>query len=140
MSNVRTERHYKLTLSDGSVYYGRTTLSGNKRYVNHRCNAKKGKHNKHIQEVYNKYGYDDWVWEWLGEETGDLEHHRKIEFGYVQVDPKAINLYNGRFASGENEYFKQKQQTIRDAHTPEEREEYNRKYREIYQKRKQKIV
>tara|TARA_B110000285_G_C14773915_1_gene445311 strand:+ start:182 stop:598 length:417 start_codon:yes stop_codon:yes gene_type:complete len=138
MSDITTERHYKITFPEGSIYYGRTTQGGNKRYNEHLCAVKKGKHgNKHIQEIFNKYGCDGWIHEWLGEETGDLEHHRNIEFGYTQSDPKALNIWDGRYALLEDRQYKQ---AIRDAHTPEEREEYNRKERERYHKRKQKIV
>jgi hypothetical protein len=99
MSKITTERHYKITLKDGSTYYGRTTQSGNKRYNQHLSQSRLGKHeNKHIQESYDKYGYDDWVHEWLGWETGDNDYHNKIEFGYVQADPKALNINDGKRA------------------------------------------
>ena len=129
MNKITTERHYKITLSNGSTYYGRTTQSGNKRYQGHqsdvRCNTH---HNKHIQEVYSKYGYDDWVHEWLGYETGDRHHHNKIEFGYVQADPKSINIDDGRKSLLSKEQIKEqdrlRSQRKIDNMTPEELKEY----------------
>ena len=155
---LTTERHYKITLSDGSTYYGRTTQSGNNRYSRHQSHLKAGTHkNKHIQEVYNKYGYDDWVHEWLVEETGDLDHHNNIEFGYIQSDPKSINVRVGSWVLDKKKYDRQLQAARRAAWTPEELEEhkrktnqkwlnltleeqkeYRRKEREYYHKRKQK--
>ena len=98
MSKITTERHYKITLSNGSTYYGRTTI-GNQRYRNHKSDVRVNKHdNPKVQESYNKYGYDGWVHEWLSTETGDKQHHDKIEYGYVQADPKALNINDGRVA------------------------------------------
>jgi len=97
MSKITTERHYKITLSNGSTYYGRTTQPSDDRYKRHLNTARTGTNsNKHIQEIYDKYGSDDWVHKWLGWETGGLEHHRQIEFGYIQSDPKALNIHDGR--------------------------------------------
>ena len=90
MSKITTERHYKITLSDGSTYYGKTKHHIYIRGCNHLQTARLGIHkNKHIQEVYNKYGYDDWVFEYLSTETGNRDHHNQIEFGRVQADPKS---------------------------------------------------
>ena len=130
MNKITTERHYKITFQDGSTYYGRTTQLGNKRYNVHLCHAKKGKHsNKHIQEIYNKYGSDNWVHEWLGEEIGDLEYHNKIELGYVQSDPKAINIRDGSCILDRKKYGREQNQALRNAWSLEKREESNRKQR-----------
>ena len=128
---ITTERHYKITLSDGSVYYGRTTIE-DKRYYQHLGDARRGNHdNKNIQEVYNKYGYDDWVHEWLGYETGDLKHHREIELGYVQSDPKALNINTGDYILGDpKEYDRKKHIEKYDNMTPKELKEFRRKDRE----------
>ena len=132
---LTTERHYKITFPDSSTYYGRTTQPGNKRYRSHLNKSKRGKHeNKHIQEAYNKYGY--MAHEWLGYETGDLAHHRKIEFGYVQADPKALNIHNGSW--DHKEYNTQRNKVKYASWTTEEWDEYKRKQREYYHKRKQK--
>ena len=99
MSKITTEQHYKITLSKGSTYYGKTKHHIYERWGNHLQTSRLGIHkNKHIQEVYNKYGCDDWVFEVLSVEIGDLQHHNKIEFGYVQADPKALNIRRGRYA------------------------------------------
>ena len=97
MSKITTERHYKITLKDGSTYYGRTTQLGNKRYNQHLYYARQGKHSC-LQESYDKYGCDDWVNEWLGTETGDLDYHNRIEYGYIRADPKALNIHDGKRA------------------------------------------
>ena len=130
MSEITTERHYKITLSDGSTYYGRTTLLGNRRYTAHKVLLRKGTHST-LQEVYDKYGYDDWVHEWLGYETGDLEHHRKIEFGYVQADPKSLNIHDGKYTllseDEKKEYFRLMEEERLKELTPEEYKEYRQK-------------
>ena len=122
MNKITTERHYKITLTGGSTYYGRTTLLGNKRWNIHTFDLRRGKH-PCLQEVYDKYGYDDWVHEWLGWETGDLQHHRQIEFGYVQADPKSINIRKGYYLLLSEEEKKEYnyQKTLNE--TPEQREE-----------------
>ncbi len=132
---LTTQRHYRIIFPNGSTYYGRTTQSGNKRYKSHLNKSKLGKHeNKHIQEAYNKYGY--MTHEWLGTETGDLEHHNNIEFGYIQSDPKSLNIRDGSWGVREGEYHRQREQEkIR---TPEEREEYNRYMREYQSKNREK--
>ena len=128
MSKITTERYYKITLSNGSTYYGRTTI-GNQRYRNHLSTVRQGSHhNKNVQESYDRYGSDDWVHEWLGYETGDRHHHNKIEFGYVQSDPKSINIDDGRksLLSKEqiNEQDRLRLQRKIDNMTPEELKEY----------------
>ena len=132
MSKITTERHYKITLSDGSTYYGRTTQPDDNRYDQHLKTAKRGANsNKYINEVYDKYGYDDWVHEWLSTETGDIKHHRKIEFGYVQADPKSINIHDGTSAllTKHQNNSRQHQQKYNNM-TPEQHEEKKRKDRE----------
>tara|TARA_B110000977_G_C10635750_1_gene321984 strand:+ start:75 stop:500 length:426 start_codon:yes stop_codon:yes gene_type:complete len=139
MNKITTERHYKITFQNGSTYYGRTTQPGNKRYNDHLTKARKGKQsNKYIQEVYDKYGSDDWIHEWLGTEIGDKHHHDRIEFGYVQADPKSLNIKDGRRVLNKKEYDWQNHLKRQNARTPEEHEEHNRKQREYYQKNKQK--
>ena len=134
---LTTERHYKITFPDGSTYYGRTTQSGDERYRQHLSTSKLGKHdNKHIQEVYNKYGHDGWVHKWLVEETGNNEYHNNIEFGYVQSDPKALNIHNGSW--DHKKYNTQRNKVKYASWTTEEWDEYKRKQREYYHKRKQK--
>ena len=164
MNKVTTERYYKITFQNSSTYYGRTILSGNQRYNEHLTRARKGKHpNKHIQEIYNKYSSDDWVYEWLGEETGEKDHHNKIEFGYIQTDPKALNIKSGSWVLDKKKYMnhymnlrnkskspkeqeeyrrknKEHQSRKLSNMTPEERDEHNRKQRERYYKRKQKEI
>ena len=161
MSKITTERHYKITLSDGSTYYGRTIM-GDLRYKQHLGQARRGDHeNPNIQEVYDKYGYDDWVHKWLSTETGDKRHHDKIEYGYVQADPKALNIKSGSWVLDKKKYMnhymnlrnkalppEEKEETKRKQRehqrekllnmTPEERDEHNRKQRERYHKHKQK--
>ena len=138
---LTTERHYKITFPDDSTYYGRTTLPSGERYAVHLAQVKKGKHdNKHIQEVYNKYGSDDWVHEWLGTEIGNKQHHDKIEYSYVLSDPKALNIDNGHCSLDNKEYHRQynKKRYQEREWTPEYHKEYNRRARERYHKLKQK--
>ena len=98
MSKVKTERFYKLTFQNGSTYYGRTILE-DKRYDCHKNDVKSYKHhNKHIQEIYNKYGYDGWVHEWLFYRTGTDKELGKVEFKLIQADPKALNIHDGKRA------------------------------------------
>ncbi len=142
---ITTARHYRITLTGGSTYYGRTTQPGDDRYNRHLGCVRLGTHpNKHIQEVYNKYGYDDWVHEWLSTETGDKQHHDQIEYGRVQADPKSLNKnkgYSGVLLEGGNrEHTRQQSKAQRDAHTPEEREEYNRLQREYYHEVKARMT
>ena len=141
MSEITTEHHYKITFPDGSTYYGRTTQE-DKRYELHLSTARRNKHgNKHIQEVYDKYGSEDWVHKWLGWETGDLEHHRNIEFGYVQSDPKSLNIKDGRYSQLSKEELRilgKKESKIRfENETPEQSEERKAKQRKRNQLDKQ---
>ena len=139
MKKITTQQHYKITFPDSSTYYGRTTLRGNRRYTKHKSQVKHGTHdNKLIQEIYNKYGCGGWIHEWLGTETGDLEHHRKIEFGYINADPKSLNVHNGSFILNYDEYKRQRSQAERDNRTPEEHEEYKRRHRGYWHKHKAK--
>jgi|TARA_R110000737_G_scaffold335539_1_gene354404 hypothetical protein len=138
MSKITTEQHYKITLTDGSTYYGRTT-KGDKRYRGHQSDVRCNTHsNKHVQESYNKYGYDGWVHEWLGYETGDLQHHNKIEFGRVQADPKALNIWDGKLALlSEDEqvvYKVERRYKKIDDMTPKEGEKYRQE--QIYKTNK----
>ena len=138
MSNITTEQHYKITLSEGSTYYGRTTLPGDQRYELHKSDVRCGNHPS-LQEVYDKYGYDDWVHEWLGWETGNNQHHNKIEFNRVQADPNALNIYDGRcrlLEGGWKEYISKYQQEKRNSWTPEELEEFRREDRERARKKR----
>lgn len=140
MSKITTERHYKITLKDGSTYYGRTTQPGDDRYNQHQGDVRRNKHpNKNIQESYNKYGYDDWVHEWLSTETGDKQHHDQIEYGYVQADPKALNINKGKWVICEDgglEYNRVYQQQRRDKETPEQKEERRHEGREYQQQKR----
>ncbi len=95
MSKITTEQHYQIILSNGSTYYGRTTI-GNRRFSNHKSRCKRGEHSC-LQEVYDKYGCDDWVNNWLGWETGDLDYHNQIEFSRIQSDPKSLNILKGDY-------------------------------------------
>ena len=133
---ITTEQHYKITLKDGSTYYGRTTQVGNRRYHEHTSDVRRGEHgNKYVQESYDKYGYDGWVHEWLGYETGDKQHHNKIEFGYVQADPKALNIDTGRCVLLTNsERFNNKLNNM----TPEELKEHKRELNKYYKHRMEK--
>lgn len=134
MSKITTERHYKITLTDGSTYYGRTAQSGNDRYSQHRSTVRRGVHdNKNIQESYNKYGYDGWIHEWLGYETGDKLHHDKIEFGYIQADPKSLNILDGRVVLLTT---KEHNKRVRNKMTPKELEKDRRKDRDKQRKRR----
>ena len=129
MSKITTERHYKITLTGGSTYYGRTTL-GDKRYELHKSWARQGTH-PCLQESYDKYGYDGWVHEWLGWETGDKLHHDKIEYGRVQTDPKSLNIQGGRYVLlDRKEYERRAYKSRRDNMSPEEIEEFNRRSKE----------
>ena len=141
MSKITTERHYKIIFPDGSTYYGRTTQPDNDRYYRHLGEVKRGKHsNKHIQELYNKYGSDDWVHEWLSTKIGDIEHHRQIEFGYVQADPKALNIDDGRKSLLSKEviveYQRLRIQRKIDNMTPKELKEYRLIKREEQSRRR----
>ena len=136
MSNITTERYYKITFPEGSIYYGRTTQGG-ERYKKHLSMVRRDRHpNKHIQEVYNKYGYDDWVHEWLFYETGDKDYHSRIELGMIQANPKSLNIKDGRYIQLSEEEFKQKnkeESKIRfDNETPEQSKERKAKQRKRY--------
>tara|TARA_R110000796_G_scaffold212440_1_gene328549 strand:+ start:173 stop:595 length:423 start_codon:yes stop_codon:yes gene_type:complete len=108
---------------------------GDLRYKQHLGQARRGDHeNPNIQEVYDKYGYDDWVHKWLSTETGDKRHHDTIEFGYVQSDPKSLNVKTGKISLLSEEDHKERgrlqQQRRKENMTPEELEESRRKQRE----------
>mgnify|MGYP003676112471 CR=1 FL=1 len=137
MSKITTERHYKITLTGGSTYYGRTTLPDDERYRDHLTSAERGKHdNKNVQESYDKYGHDDWSHEWLGTETGNTQHHNQIEYGYVRADPKSLNIHDGKWTllskEEKNEYFRLMEENRKKKLTPKELEEHLRKDREKY--------
>jgi hypothetical protein len=139
MSKITTERHYKITLTGGSTYYGRTTQPRNDRYQHHQSSCRRGVNkNKHIQEIYNKYGYDDWVFEYLSTETGNIDHHNQIEFGRIQADNRSINLDTGRRALVKEEdrlsYYKKNNDNKYKNLTPEELKEYRQTKLELTNK------
>ena len=138
---VTTEHHYKITFQDGSTYYGRTKHHLYERWGQHLADARKGVHrNKHICEIYNKYGYDDWTYELLSTETGDAQHQFGIEFSYIQADPKAINIQSGIFSQNKKEWSARHARRRRAERTPEEREKFLREQRETYKIKRASIT
>ena len=134
---ITTASHYRVTLSNGSTYYGRTTRKGNVIFSEHKNSAKKGRHDsKYVQEVYNKYGCKDWKFEILTEETGNNDHHNRIEFNHIKADPKSININNGKTTFDRKKYKSEWIKERRKRYTPEEREVYLNSMKEYYHEKK----
>ena len=136
-----TKTYYKITFPDNTCYIGTTKIHPYERWGKHLTDARLSYHkNKHVQVVYDKYGYDGWVHEWLGYETGDKQHHNKIEFGYVQADPKALNIDDGRKSLLSKEviveYQRLRIQRKIDNMTPKELKEYRLIKREEQSRRR----
>mgnify|MGYP003652523474 CR=1 FL=1 len=117
---MTTKSYYKINFPNNTCYIG-VTVNLHKRMISHKCRCNKGKHdNRHIQEVYDKYGYDSWIVEELFSETGDKEYHKIREYNLIQETPNTINLNTGRECLlSRTEYSRSPQQ-----------HEYNKTYRE----------
>ena len=97
MDKSTTKQYYKIIFPDNTCYIGKTGSIRDRKYQHH-SDVRLGKHdNKHIQEVYNKYGYDNWEYKILFEEKGDKEYHRKREYKLIQETPNTLNLDDGRW-------------------------------------------
>lgn len=88
---------YKITcLTNGKKYIG-STSNLYRRCVNHRSDLKTGKHrNPYLQEEYNKFGPDQFVFEAVGK-CNDVEAARKLEaicLEYYEQSGKFSQLYN----------------------------------------------
>tara|TARA_R110000796_G_C14252470_1_gene398805 strand:- start:8 stop:502 length:495 start_codon:yes stop_codon:yes gene_type:complete len=91
--DITTEQYYKIIFRDGYTYYGRTKYHIYERWGNHLQTARLGIHsNKQLQEVYNKYGCDDWVFEILFVKVCSKEQHSICENTLIHNDSKALNI------------------------------------------------
>ncbi len=114
---ITTEQYYKITFPDGSTYYGRTKHHIYERWGNHLQTARLNTHrNKHIQTVYDEYGYDDWVFEILFVKVYSKDQHSICENTLIHDDSKALNI---------RVKYTSKQRKLRD-------EEIKQQYRERY--------
>ena len=94
---MTTKTYYKITFPDNTCYIGATTRCWKRRMTEHRCESKQSKHqNYNIQAVYDKYGYDDWVYEWLFVGTGSKKYHSIRENTLISQEPRSINIRDGR--------------------------------------------
>ena len=88
-----TYKIYKITFPNGTHYIGQTRKHVYQRWASHLNEVQYGKHlNPRIQEVYDEYGYDDWVFEVIQTEVSDdtsyialLEHH------HIKETPNTLN-------------------------------------------------
>jgi hypothetical protein len=89
---------YRITFPTGQFYIGQTYSHEYERWGNHLTLLKFGKHgNLRMQEIYNEYGYDDFVFEILIKDTSDDKAYVNIlEKHLVGDHPNTINYHDGR--------------------------------------------
>jgi hypothetical protein len=145
--DITTEQYYKIILTGGSTYYGRTKHHLYERWGNHLKTARLGYHpNKHLQEVYNKYGGDDWVFEVLFVKVCSKEQHSICENTLIHDDSKSLNIrkklttkQRKRRDEEIKEYSKEYMKRYLANETPEQnkiRLAYSRKSSKVYYQRK----
>lgn len=141
--------YYKITFPNNKCYIG-STINFRKRCWAHQSHVRHNKHaNTEVQTIYNKYGYDDWKYEILFEETGDKEYHKIREHALIQETPNTVNKDTGKLCligniAYQKEYLKQnreelnrKQRIKGRIYRDENREEYRRRQRYYYERNKQ---
>tara|TARA_B110000977_G_C10906581_1_gene427489 strand:- start:365 stop:808 length:444 start_codon:yes stop_codon:yes gene_type:complete len=104
---MTTKTYYKITFPDNTCYIGTTKIHPYERWGKHLTDARLSYHkNKHVQVVYNKYGYDEWVFEVLFVETGDKKHHSIRELTLIKETSNTLNIDDGRYAlSSKRDYY-----------------------------------
>jgi len=102
--------------------------------------------NKHIQAVYDKYGYDDWVFEVLFVETGDKKYHSKRENDLIHETSNTLNIrVTLTPEQAERKRIRQvntltaRNRVKRENMTPEERKTYRDKINKRNKERRQEI-
>tara|TARA_R110000796_G_C14322287_1_gene407997 strand:+ start:111 stop:596 length:486 start_codon:yes stop_codon:yes gene_type:complete len=129
---METKIYYKITFPNNTCYVGKT-----KNYK-HRCGIHKNKckhqthPNKNLQEIYNKYSTNNWVFEWLFVGVGDKEYHKIREYTLIQETPNTINLNTGKKCLDEKTYHR-----LKDKEYYNQNPEYKRKRQVKYQSKKE---
>ena len=122
---METKIYYKITFPNDTCYIG-CAKDFNRRMAEHRCNVKRNKHGSPgVQDIYNKYGLDNWIYEILFTETGDIQYHSKREHDLIQNTSKTLNKRVGKWATlGKKEYDKQWRENNK-----EKQKEYLKKFK-----------
>ena len=89
---------YRITFPTGQFYIGQTNHHEYERWGSHLSFLKAGKHkNLRMQEIYNEYGYDDFVFEILVKDISDDKAYvNLLEKHLISDHPNTINYYDGR--------------------------------------------
>jgi hypothetical protein len=89
---------YRITFPTGQFYIGQTYSHEYVRWGGHLQDLKLGRHgNKAMQEIYNEYGHDDFVFEILIKDTSDDRAYvNLLERHTVKYHPNTINFHEGR--------------------------------------------
>tara|TARA_B110000977_G_C10716862_1_gene353575 strand:+ start:105 stop:557 length:453 start_codon:yes stop_codon:yes gene_type:complete len=146
---MKTKTYYIIKFPNDTCYVG-STINYKQRVQTHKTKVRCNSHdNRNVQAVYDKYGLDDWVFEILFTEQGDKDYHSKREHIIIQETPNTLNIDDGRECLNKEEYYKKQNKHFRTinkesqkeymrAYTWANREEFLRKDRERYHKRKLK--
>lgn len=127
---MTTKTYYKITFPDNTCYIGTTSKHIYERWGTHLGDVRstKGHTNKNVQAVYDKYGYDDWVFDVLFVEEGDKRYHSIRENTLIQETPNTLNINVGKYVLlSEEENTKRKNIQTKLRQTPEQKER-RRKY------------
>ncbi len=93
---MTTKIYYKISFPNNTCYIGKAK-NYKYRMAFHKCKVKKGTHvNKNVQAVYDEYGLDNWIYEWLFVGTGTKDYHQKREYELIQDTPNTINIFDGK--------------------------------------------
>jgi len=90
---MKTYTLYKITFPNNTCYIGQTSNHVYIRWGDHLSRAQAGIHiNTRIQEVYDKFGYDEWKFEVIQTEVSDdLSYISLLEQHYIKQTPNTLN-------------------------------------------------
>jgi len=148
--DMQLKTYYKITFPDNTCYIG-STIDFRRRCWAHQGHVRLNKHaNVRVQAIYDEYGYDDWRYEILFEETGNKEYHKIREHTLIQETPNTLNMDTGRlclignkeyqkgYLKGNREELNKKQRIKGKKYRLENREKILKYNREWYHKNKNK--
>lgn len=84
---------YKIIFPTNETYVGQAKIHQYIRWGQHIADCARGVHgNKRMQEIYNEYGCDEWVFEIIESiEHDDKDYVNLVENMYIQTTPNTIN-------------------------------------------------
>ena len=106
---MTTKVYYKITFPNGTCYIGRTK-NFKYRLGDHIRECKRNEHkNPKMQSIFDEYGCDEWVYEWLFVGVGNKKYHSQREYSIIQTTPNTINTLIGDYALFDSwgEYYNQ---------------------------------